>query len=158
MANELFTRTEVDFGGAMHAQNGIVTPNGGLTGVLMQSIQLSYQQQITRLYELGNAGGRTKVYMVSGRSQGTLSVAHVIGPGVAIKAFYDNFSDVCKAGTNTITLNLTPNTCAGSSPITYDVKFCVLTSIGLSVAAQDFVINETAQLMFSSLAFNQGGA
>ncbi len=168
MANEMFTRTEVDFGGAMHAQNGIITPANGLTGVLMQNIQLSYQQQVTRLYELGNAGQRTKVYYVGGRAQGSMSVAHVVGPGVSIKAFYDNFGDVCKAGTNTCEIDLSPNVCgvtsggngitgliaAGSSPrAKYTAKYCVLISIGMSVSAQDFVVNENSQLMFSGLEF-----
>lgn len=170
---DLFTRTEVDFGGAMHAQNGIITPANGLTGVLMQNIQLSYQQQVTRLYELGNSGQKTKVYYVGGRAQGSMSVAHVVGPGVSIKQFYDNFGDVCKAGTNTCQIDLSPNICGvtGSNPsqnggilgslnvsptaqAKYTAKYCVLISIGMSVAAQDFVINENSQLMFSGLEFN----
>lgn len=159
MANELFTRTEVDFGGAMHAQNGIVTPSGGLTGVLMQNIQLSYQQQVTRIYDLGNVGARSRVYYVGGRAQGTVSVAHVIGPGVTIKRFYDTFGDVCQARTNTLVVDLTPNICAvgagTSAPrAKYTVKYCVLLSIGVSVAAQDFVVNETSQIMFSGLEFD----
>jgi len=160
MANELFTRTETDFGGAMHAQFGIVTPANGLTGVLMQNIQLSYQQQVTRLYELGNKGVKSKVYYVGGRAQGSMSVAHVIGPGVSIKAFYDNFGDVCKAQTNTCEIDLSTNVCnqqnAGDVKpprVAYTVKYCVLVSIGMSVAAQDFVINENSQLMFSGLEF-----
>ncbi len=168
---ELFTRTEVDFGGAMHAQMGIITPKNGLSGVLMQNIQLNYAQQVTRLYELGNAGGKTKVYYVGGRAQGTMSVAHVVGPGVSIKAFYDNFGDVCKAGTNTCELNLTPNICGvgaasaaiaggaaaaavGATRVKYTVKYCVLISVGVSVSAQDFVVNENSQLMFSGLEFD----
>lgn len=155
---ELFTRTEVDFGGAMHAQNGIVTPANGLTGVLMQNVQLSYQQQVTRIYELGSRGRRTKVYLVGGRAAGTMSAAHVIGPGVSIKAFYDNFGDVCKAQNNTCNLDLSPNQCEGSTRVTYTAKYCVLVSIGVAVAAQDFVINENSQLMFSGLEFDTNAA
>lgn len=166
---EMFTRTEVDFGGAMHAQNGIIVASGGLTGVLMQNIQLSYQQAVTRLYELGNAGARTKVYYVGGRASGSMSVAHVVGPGVSIKAFYDNFGDVCKARDNTCMIDLTPNICgtgaglaavAGAvaglvSPVKvkYLCKYCVLVSVGMSVSANDFVVNESSQLMFTGLEF-----
>lgn len=156
MANEVFTRTEVDFGGAMHAQNGIITPANGLSGVLMQNVQLNYSQQVTRIYELGNVGGKTKVYYVGGRAQGSMGAAHVVGPGVSIKNFYDNFGDVCKAQNNTCKIDLTPNVCAGGSQVTakYNAKYCVLISIGMSVAAQDFVINENSQLMFSGLEFD----
>lgn len=151
--SELFSRTEVDFGGAMSAQFGVVTPAGGLTGVLMQNVQLNYSQQVTRLYELGNAGMTTKVYYVGGRAQGTMGVAHVVGPGVSIKQFYDTFGDVCQAQSNTLQIDLTPNLCEGNDRVAYDCKYCVLTSIGMSVAAQDFVINENSQLMFSGLEF-----
>ena len=163
---ELFTRTEVDFGGAMHAQTGIVTPNNGLTGILMQNIQLSYQQQVTRLYELGVAAQRTKVYYVGGRAQGTMSVAHVIGPGITIAQFYEAFGDVCKARNNTCQLDLGSNFCDSSAlpglptiafpvpkPVRYVAKYCVLMSVGVSVSAQDFVINENSPLMFSGLEF-----
>jgi hypothetical protein len=152
---DVFTRTEVDFGGAMHAQNGVIVPNNGLSGVLMQNIQLSYQQQVTRIYELGNRGQRTKVYYIGGRSQGTMGAAHVIGPGVSMKAFYDNFGDVCKAQTNTCVIDLAPNICEGqgTAKAKYTAKYCVLISLGVSVAAQDFVVNENSQLMFSGLEF-----
>jgi len=153
---ELFEKTEVAFGGAMHAQKGIITPKNGLTGVLMQNIQLSYQQLLTRLYELGNAGQKSRVYYVGGRAQGTLTVAHVIGPGVSIALFYKTFGDVCKAIDNTCEIDLTPNICAtskGQPKAKYKMKFCVLISIGMSVSAQDFVVNENSQLMFSGLEY-----
>lgn len=153
---DVFTRTEVDFGGAMHAQNGILTPSNGLSGVLMQNIQLSYSQQVSRLYELGTAGAKTKVYYVGGRSQGTMGASHVIGPGVSMKKFYDNFGDVCKAQTNTVQIDLAPNICAGNGQVAvkYTCKYCVLISLGVSVAAQDFVVNENSQLMFSGMVFD----
>lgn len=157
---ELFSRTEVDWGGAFHAQNGIITPKNGLTGVLMQNFSIQYQQQVTRLYELGKAGGKTKVYYVGGRANGTLSAAHVIGPGVSMKDFYNNFSDVCKAQNNECNLELGPNICGvpgtatGSTGVKYKCKYCVLVGIGLSVSASDFIINESSQLMFSGLEFS----
>lgn len=166
---ELFSRTEVDWGGAFHAQNGIITPKNGLTGVLMQNFSIQYQQQVTRLYELGKAGGRTKVYYVGGRANGSLSAAHVIGPGVSMKDFYNNFSDVCNAQNNECNLELGPNICGvvgtagstiagppapGTTGAKYKCKYCVLVGIGLSVSASDFIINESSQLMFSGLEFD----
>lgn len=165
---DLFKRTEVDFGGAMTAEKGLLVPNKGLTGVLMQNLNLQYQQNVTRIYEIGRSGEKSRVYYIAGRSQGTISSAHVIGPGVAMKEFYDNFSDVCEAGTNDIKLKLGPNVCgvggaglvgainraAGRGQLSYNAKYCVLVSIGLAVSAQDFVINENSQLMFSGLEYN----
>lgn len=170
---ELFSRTAVNFGGAFTAQNGLIVPNNGLTGVLMQNLQIQYAQMVNRLYELGQQGQKTNVYYVSGRSSGNLSAAHVIGPNVGMLTFYRNFSDVCQAQGNSLQIILEPNTCAfnGSSTLSttasgtavaaaagaadtvkqYTAKFCVLQSIGLGVAAQDFIINSQAQLMFSGL-------
>lgn len=156
MANELFKRTEVDFGGAFTAEKGLIVPNNGLTGVLMQNFQIQYSQSVSRIYELGRAGQKTKVYYIGGRAAGSLSAAHVVGPGVAMKTFYDNFSDICQAGNNDCKIEVSPNVCGTVdlvSNMSYKAKFCVLMSIGLSVAAGDFVINETSQMMFSGLEF-----
>jgi hypothetical protein len=256
--SDLYTRTEVNFGGAMHAQNGIVADVGGTQmGILLQNLQVQYSQQVTRLYELGRQGMRTNVYYVSGRAQGQLTAAHVIGPGSLLVPFYTSFSDVCNAATNNLTLNVAPNICgttaqqqldaaveamnqaqaavsrlqslsaqaqqavraageahaqaqialaanefdlglqlaaadaldalqiatanatqananlaAGqaayqqaqadvgvgiapeSSPSVWTCKYCVLTNVGMSVAAQDFVINESSTVMFSGMTVN----
>lgn len=178
---ELFTRTEVEFGGAMHAQVGIIN-NDFLTGILMQNLGLQYQQNVTRVYELGRFGQKIRVFFIGGRAQGTLSAAHIVGPGFAMKAFYDNFGDVCSIGTNHLNLQLGPNVCnavgsaanatalglvtggvvgaAGAAAkatinLSYRARYCVLVSIGLAVGAQDFVINENSQIMFAGLEYNQ---
>lgn len=155
MANELFKRTEVNFGGAFTAEKGLIVPNNGLTGVLMQNFQIQYGQSVSRIYELGAQGQPTNIYYIGGRASGSLSVAHVIGPGVSMKNFYDNFSDVCAARNNDCKIELASNACGfnaqGQGTFSYKAKFCVLMSIGLSVASADFVINQQAQLMFSGL-------
>lgn len=154
---DLYKRSEVQFGGAMTAEKGMFVSSGGLTGVLMQNFGLQYAQNVSRLYEIGKMGEVTNVYYVGGRAAGTMSVGHVIGPGVAMQEYYDNFSDVCKSNTNTIRVSAAPNVCATSrraEVASYKMKYCVLVSIGLSVAAADFVINQQSQLMFSGLEYN----
>lgn len=175
MANELFKRTEVNFGGAFTADKGLIVPNNGLTGVLMQNFQIQYGQSVSRIYELGAQGQPTNIYYIGGRASGSLNVAHVIGPGVSMKLFYESFSDVCKARNNDCKIQLSANACgftggssgagigaaavsaamaaaaAAGAAISYKAKFCVLMSIGLSVASADFVINQQAQMMFSGL-------
>lgn len=167
---DLFSTTEVKFGGGMTSKLGMIVSNNGLSGVMMQNIQLQYQQQVTRLYELGVSGQQTNVYYVAGRSQGSMSAAHVIGPGVSMMAFYTAFSNPCNARNNQIDLNLTPNLCspgaqqpanqpnqqadpAQASNLKYSCKYCVLVGIGVGVQAQDFIVNESSQLMFSALDF-----
>ena len=153
---DLFTRTEVDFGGAMHGQFGIMSRVAGVEiGILLQNIQLQYSQQVTRIYELGTTGRKTRVFYISGRAQGQLTAAHVIGPGVALRAYYNRFGDVCNAGNNNVDINLGPNVCpTGTGRLAYKMKYCVLVQIGMSTQAQDFVISENSQLIFSGLEYN----
>lgn len=156
---DLFEKTEVDWGGAMTSQFGMLVDQNGLSGVLMQNMQLGYQQNVTRLYEIGKSNTKTKVYYVGGRAQGTLSAGHVVGPGVSMATYYSNYGSVCKAGTNNLTLNIGPNVCTENQVKTpklqYTARLCVLMSVGLSVAAQDFVINENSQMMFSGLEYKE---
>ncbi len=168
---ELFTRAEVNFGGAMHSQLGLITSDAGVDiGVLLQNLQLQYSQQVTRIYELGVSGKKTSTYYVAGRSQGQVQAAHIIGPGVALTAFYNKFSDVCQAGTNTLTIGLGPNVCgtptgsllgstlasfgAAGGNVSYTMKYCVLVGIGMSVSVQDYVVNENSTIMFTGLDFS----
>ncbi len=161
---DLFTTSEVSYGGAIHSQKGIIGAAGVAAniGVLMQNMQLQYSQQVTRVYELGVAGRFTKAYYVAGRAQGQLQVAHIVGPNVALKSFYDQYSNVCNARDNNIAINLSPNTCdLGLGPVfrntvgrlAYTAKNCVLTQIGMSVSVQDFLINENSTLMFIGLDY-----
>lgn len=148
---DLYTRSEVDFGGAMTAEKGMANPE---IGVLLQNIQLQYSQNITRLYEIGKTGQKTKIYYIGGRSQGQATLGYVIGPGDQMKAFLEKYGDVCKANANTLQIDTTPNVCSGAgSPSlkSWTAKFCVLINVGLSVAAQDFVINANGTVMFSGL-------
>jgi hypothetical protein len=155
---DVFKRTELQWGGAFAADRGIITPAAGLTGVLMQNLQLQYSQNITKIYELGNVGQKISVYMIGGRSQGQMTIAHIVGPKLVLKAFYDKFSDVCEAENNHIEIKLTRAQCGpggGSKTVKYKCKWCVLVQIGVSVSAQDLVINENSTLQFSNMEFNE---
>ncbi len=156
---DVFARTQLNFGGAFTAETGLIS-GGSLTGVLLQNMTLSYSQNVTRIYEIGAAGQTPFVYYVGGRSQGNLSAAHIVGPALAMQAFYQSYSDVCKAGTNNISVNLTRSACGTgnnaattSRTIKYNAKYCVLIQLGMSVSANDLVINENSQLMFSNLEY-----
>lgn len=156
MANDIFKRAQLRWGGAFAAENGLLTPNKGLNGVLMQQISAQYLQQVSRIYEVGESGKPSAVYYVAGRPSGQMSVAHVIGPGVAMTDYYDNFSDVCSAADNDIQLNLKKTQCSaggGSASVTYTCKFCVLTMIGVATQAQDLLVNESSQLTFANMEF-----
>jgi hypothetical protein len=155
---DLFTTAEVIYDGAIHSQKGIITSSVPGMGILMQNMQLQYSQQITRLYELGIGGQDTFAYYVAGRAQGQIQAGHVVGPNVALKAYYSQYGNVCNASKNTITLDLSPNTCdvqtgGTSGKLAYKCKNCVLSQVGFSVSVQDYLINENSTLMFIGMEY-----
>lgn len=160
MANDVFARTQLSWGGAFTADQGVIS--GGLSGVLMQQLGLNYAQNISQIHELGDYApgkvGATRVYYVGGRAQGQLQVAHVLGPGLAIREYYEKFSDICAAEANSIRINLTGGTCSGPGQVgattfAYLAKRCVLVNLGINVNANDLVLNSNSALMFSNLEF-----
>ena len=147
---ELFTRAQNVFGGAFAADLGKLTFGEGLTGTLVQNLNATYMQNVSRLYEVGNSGDAAKVYYVGGRAQGQMGIARVVGPSVTVCDFYEKFGNVCNAGQNLVQLTLNPLACDEGS-LTYNMKFVVLVQVGLSIAAQDMLVNENCSLMFSGL-------
>jgi hypothetical protein len=150
---DVFKRAEVNYGGAMHAQEGVIGGSVTGLGILMQNLNLQYSLNVTRVYELGNWGAPTHYYYVSGRAQGTCTIGHILGPGNQVLTFYDRYGDVCDD--NRLTIH-TSNFCFGgmsltADPDTWDMKGAVLTNVGLSVNANDMVVNTNATVIFSGL-------
>lgn len=152
----IFGRSELTWGGGIRADRGVLQDAGGLTGILMQNIQVQYQRPVTKIYELGRTAEPTKVYYVEGRPQGSLTIARVIGFAATIGAFYTNYGDACKAKDNNLALNLTPNYCPGdkpAKPTVLNMKHCILTSVGFSVQAQQLVVNENSAMEFADMSY-----
>ena len=55
---------------------------------------------------------------------------------------YSSYGDVCQAKSNVITLTLTETDCTvdNAGATTYTMKNCVITQVGLAVAAQDMIL------------------
>jgi hypothetical protein len=153
IAPDIFGRIPLHFGGAFAADAAVATfgglPGGGI-GLLTQTLNFTYQQQITRLFEVGT----TAVYYVAGRSQGQGTIAQVLGPTPVFLAFYATYGNVCNAATNTlffqigIGCNLPGDTGVG---MRLTLNGVVLTSISLAVQAQDMVFNQNLAFMFITL-------
>lgn len=167
MAN-IFNRSAQALGGVFLSDFAKLSFGAGgqnpvnVPAVLVQNMNFTFSQQISRLYEVGSAAGGvgtpTNVYYVGGRMQGQLTIARVIGPNNAVKAFYTTFGCVCTSKQQSIILDLGQGDCmgqancgagGGNQKLQYTLKECVITQIGVSVAAQDMLINENVQLMFN---------
>lgn len=160
---DVFSRENDAYGGSFSSDGAAITfpqfggLGGGGAGLLVQNLSVNYVQQITKIYELGTRN----CYYIGGRSQGNLSMARIVGPRPIQLAFYQKFGDVCNAATNNIDISFRAGcpTAAGAAAVlsgnpgvsVYSAKFCVVMSLGMTVAAQDMVINEQIQMMFGSL-------
>lgn len=168
---DIFNRTSNQFRGAFSADSSRVTfPNvlgiggqfAGDFGLLAQQLGVNYQQQITRLYEIGSPA----IYYVGGRTAGDFSMNRVVGPRSLQKVFYQKFGDVCNAAQNDLNFSATIG-CGTSANIgdaaaiqgqaAFRAHFCVITSLGLRVNAQDSIISEQTNMMFSSLDYSTDG-
>lgn len=156
--DDIFSRQTDVFGGSFASDEADISfpalgqIGGADVGLLIQQLQTTYQQQVTRLYEVG----RPAIYYVGGRTNGEASVDRVIGPRTIADAFYAKYGDVCQARSNTLEFNIQTG-CQGYEDVAgyaaYTCYYCVITSVGLGIRAQDMLINESLRLMFSSFQY-----
>lgn len=160
MAQDIFSRRTDTYGGSFAADSVEMTfPNvlgvngqfAGNFGLLVQQLTTQYSQQITRLYEIGSPA----IYLIAGRTDGSLSLDRVVGPAQIQEVFYKKFGDVCQAGSNT--LDFAFSTGCGDARIgraSFTSYFCVIQGLGLAIRASDAIINENIRMMFSSFEYN----
>ena len=136
----------------------------GLAGVgfMAQNINVSYVQQITKLFELGS----NNILYVAGRTQGQIQIARVVGSKSVAVAFYRQFGNVCNVDMNEFLLSASTScrrsglgagtvlSSGGGGEIKYEIKQAIINSLGVAIQSQDMVINESVQMMFGFLAVN----
>ena len=153
---DIFNRNTDTFGGSFSADSARLTfpaiaGIGADSGLLVQNLSANYSQQVTRLFEVGSP----HIYYVGGRTAGQGTIARVVGPRAIAKEFYLTYGDICRAKTNTLHFSMAIG-CGNeiTSRASYSAHFVVITQIGISTAAQDMLINEQLQYMFSSFLYN----
>ena len=117
---------------------------GPTQGMLVQNVQFSITQQITFLFEIGT----TDVYYVGGRAQGTASIARIIGPGANQSDLINDYGNLCEPAPIDF---IASGACPSAGGISYTLVGAVLTTIANSVNANDIMINEQLQFIFSDL-------
>ncbi len=154
---DIYNRSTDAFGSSFAADQArmtfpALTGGGADAGLLMQQMQASYTQQVTRLYEIGSPA----IYYVGGRTSGQAQIGRVVGPRKIAAAFYSTYGDICNAATNTIHFSMTTgcNNTSTESRASYTAHFVVIVTVGLSVGAADMLINESLAMMFSSFLYN----
>lgn len=158
---DVFQRT-IEDGGTQSTDVAVLTfagasAGGSLTSVgqLVQSLQLQYQQNIQRFYDLSSS----KIFYVGGRTQGTANIGFLIGPAQVNIAMYTQLGDVCKAAQNTVAFTLKSGcSTAGVATrpaATYTCGFTVMNSVQLSVQAEQMVIQHQVGMTVGRLEATQ---
>lgn len=158
MAGDIYSRQGSVIAGAFSAEDTVLSFAGvgsdgfslaGGVGLMTQSLQVTYAQNVQRIYEVGSPNS----YMIAGRTQGQGSLARIIGPRAIQAAFYRKFGNVCNVRSNNIDLAARMGCNGDNAGSLYSMAIggVVLTSVGISVSAQDMLINESLSLIFVSL-------
>lgn len=131
-------------------------------GYLVQSWNVSYQQQVQEIFEIGSSA----LYWMKGRPQGTGGLARIIGEQAAdspsnAKLFPKEAYDLCDGGA-LLQIRAKSGTCGnrggGSYQVQSDAKElalsldgCVITNIGFQVTVADTLINESVAFRFAAM-------
>lgn len=132
--------------------------DGGISGALVQQIQIQYQRQINRINEIGS----NWVYYSVGQIQGQGTVQNILGPSSLVQEMIETLGDICKVSENTIRLAATQNFCdtgegdLGGDSGSFDLEIGgpILTSIGITMSVQDLMIMSSASFEFANLKGN----
>jgi hypothetical protein len=160
---DVFAREGNDFQGSFASDGAKVVFASGAAGgeflgvgMLTQQLSVQYSQAVTRLYEIGT----NFTFLVAGRTQGQVTLARVLGPRSVQLSFYTKYGNVCNADTNNVNFetetgcqqgdnNVGPSQQGGlATGHKFGVHNAVITSLGITVNAQDMMINEQITMMF----------
>jgi hypothetical protein len=150
MARDVFAR-EVEIGTplAADATRLLFAGDSAGDGLLVQNIAVNYQQNITRLWEVGSP----QTFFFAGRTQGTIQMKKVVGGNGVSREFITKYGDVCEIRENHLTFLLIAACASGDLGGADNIKAsgCVINSLTYSVASADMIINEEMSLLFALL-------
>jgi hypothetical protein len=158
MATDIYNKKSRNWAGAFSIDQAQLTLTGlgstGTTGLLVQNIQINYQQQVSFVYDLAKADD---VYYIAGRTQGTLALGKVVGSQGIVKQFYTTYGDVCAIRDHSLELNGISGCSSNSAnpPTgttgTITIKQPIITQFGITMSINDAIIGENVQMIFATL-------
>ena len=162
MAESIFgTNSQGVYKGAFSTALGsALTFNSAVDSLmLIQNIQVSHQQPVQPLFEVGS----NNRYYVVGKASGTFSATQILGFGDAALKQVTSLANPCE-GDRTLKLVLKSPFCevganavgAGRNgpSLTLNLTGVLLSSVGFSIAAQDNLINSQLQGIMTDLDYD----
>lgn len=159
MPTDIFSRT-IEDGGQQSTDAAVLTFAGSgsdsLVGVgqLVQNLNVQYQQNIQRFYDLST----NKLFYVGGRTQGTATIGTLLGPNSVSTRMYAQLGDICNVASNNVDFTVGSG-CQGAGFVgptqntttTYSCKLVVMSALQLQVQAEQMVIQHNVTLTVGSL-------
>jgi len=147
MARDVFNR-EVDLGQPLAADATRLLFSGvSNEDLLVQNVQLTYAQNINRLWEVGSS----KTIFIAGRTRGSITIARVVGGRGVSTEFIQKYGDVCNMANNILAFTFEAGCEDGSQVGKITASGVVIESIAYSVAASDMIVNEQLTALFARL-------
>ena len=145
---DVFSRT-IEFGGAITAEATRMTFASLETGLILQNVDITYEQSINRLFALESG----KVYFVAGQTNGAFGATHVVGPAGIQKDFYQAYGNVCNVGG---AFNISAAAGCGSKVKQSSVTLSnpVISQVNLKAQASDMIIFSGFNSTFLQMSFN----
>lgn len=165
MARDIYGRQTATWGGAFSSDDVLLTfsqAQGAATPLMLQTLQFSYQQNVSQLYDLTSRN----VYMIAGKPAGQGNMSQIMGPRRLASAFMRAYGQVCNAGNHDLNFTVrggcvgdTPLSSAGDNISTWDTaqsffaKYVVLTSMTLGLQTPNVIVTSGMTLSFAGLEF-----
>jgi hypothetical protein len=147
MARDIYNRL-VDLGQPIAADaTRLVLPFIGGEDMLVQEVQITYNQNVSQVWEVGSSF----TYFIAGRTNGTMGIGRIVGAKGLGTEFIQKFADVCEMPGNHMTLQFFAGCEEGQALGSLKVEGAVITSIVYRVQAQDMIVNENFNMIFARL-------
>jgi hypothetical protein len=137
-----YSRTGNAIGQVASAEYAAVNVGGKLA--LVQSVEVSYQQQIDEVKAVGDSN----VYWVPGRPSGTINVSKLVGTG----GFFKDWSQGQCGEITSLSVNLNGGNCGFSGSGSLSFTGAVVETFSLSMSAQQHTVSETAAIRVATIS------
>ena len=166
MPNPIFgPNSQGKYQGAFRTTVGTVLSFAGADLNLIQNLQVSHQQPVTPLFEVGT----NNRYYVVGKASGTFSATQILGFGDDALKQVTSLADPCQGNrrlslaipsafcemvaTDAANPTKTTNGTNNNATLMLELDGVLLQSVGFSIAAQDNLINSQLQGLITDLSY-----
>lgn len=160
--SDIYNRKLAEHGGSFSVDDTMLTfPNipgqAAFVPFIVTQVGLNYAQQVSRIYGMN----MNKVFLVSGRAQGSGSMQQILAPQADLADFYQTYGNVCNADKNVLQFALRSGCGAGAVNANVQrflASLCIVSQLGISSQAEQGYVSNTAQFSYEGLEYSTAAA